>query len=290
MLRWTAAGAVLMPSAVQIRCGTEGLAGLAAGAPALSSPMSADDVVNNLSWFVNRLDPRQTRCTTAVLSDPSDDVDVLSRGVEAAREVGLRRLTVHVPPERVHLAARLGADAVAVPVTSLHAASWKACTVELTAVVPLARERLPELTALAARFVKLRPNRVVFHWPSPVPGAEPPPRYDVLGAPLRVAVAALDAASIAWGVKGLPACALAAMGMSAPEAHAWRTHNRWLVDAQHQLGAALLWFPQVVRAIHVDSCRVCRAASRCDGVALQWLEAGLAGPLEPIGEGDHAAA
>ena len=91
------------------------------------------------------------------------------------------------------------------------------------------------------------------------------------------AVARLREEGIPCGVKGLPICRL-----DGDVDAAWRSGNRWYVDAAHQCDAALLFFPGVVRFSKGDSCRFCSADGRCDGVPEPWLERGLAGPLIPI--------
>ena len=82
-------------------------------------------------------------------------------------------------------------------------------------------------------------------------------------------------------VAGLPPCVDREASVASLEASR-RTTNRFYVDAEHQLDRALSFFPDLVRFAKPDSCRFCRADSSCDGVAAAWLEAGLAGPLEPL--------
>ena len=94
---------------------------------------------------------------------------------------------------------------------------------------------------------------------------------------LSPAVAPLEAAKVAWGIKGLPACRLGALSD-----RLWRSGNRWYVDAEHQGTEALLFFPDVLRFAKGDACRFCALDGKCDGVPEPWLAAGLAGRLEPV--------
>ena len=89
----------------------------------------------------------------------------------------------------------------------------------------------------------------------------------------------MDAAGIASGVKGLPACRL-----TRPD-RLWRSANRLYVDVDHQRDDALLFFPDVVRFTKSDRCRFCSADARCDGAPEAWVAAGLAGPFTPLEPG-----
>jgi hypothetical protein len=283
MLRWTSAGAVRMPATVQIRC---------AAAPTLAvrhvpaaRAMTAEEVGGNLRWFAAREGPRQPRCEGAVLSDPPADDD-LRRDVALARGMGLRRVVVHADVGAIGVAAFLGADAVAV---LFRGPLRHDGAVALTAVVRLDAEGLADLAGTAEALVRSAPARVIFSWPTPVATDEAPPTWTLVGEALRRAGPVLDAAGLPWGVKGLPACALRDAGVDGARARAWRTGNRFVVDADHQRDAALLWMPDVVVSAHRESCRRCALAPACDGVPAAWLDRGLAGPLRPFDEGAHAA-
>ena len=269
MLAWTGSGAVEAPTSVQIRVGV-GQDRLPAGAPPPSRPLSSDELLDNVHWFaVRRVGPRAAACTHLILSgvDASPDWAAV---VPAARAWGVQRIVVHGRP-RPALAVDGWVVVVRRPADAVAGASW---------AIPLEEEvlrRLPELVDAARA---LRPPGVTFTWPFPSHGAPPPPPAPVVVDAARPAIEAVRAAGLAVVVKGLPPCTLA----SIPDgvALAWRTRNRWVVDADHQRERALLFFPDILRFARPDSCRVCAWATRCDGVAAPWLEAGLAGPLTPI--------
>lgn len=283
MLRWTASGAVRLPTTVQVRCRVAAPTGLDVRADAPSRALRADEIDENLRWFVARIDPRRPRCDGLVLSHPQADAATAS-AVVAARQQGLRQVVVHTTPDDLHAAVALGADALAVAIVD-RVPLWP--STPATAVVSLGL--LDAVADLADALVRRPPSRVVFAWPAPAPDRPPPPAWDVVGATLVAVGARLDAAGLRWGVKGLPACALRDAGVPSAASRAWRTRNRYLVDADHQGAAARLWMPDVVVLSRPETCRRCRVAFACDGVARPWLDARLAGALRPFGE-ERAAA
>jgi hypothetical protein len=286
MLRWTAAGVVGWPTVLQVRV-TEGFPSrLRAGAPQPSRGLSVAELRRNLAHFTAGMDGPRTRPVNGlVLSGAlSGREEELAEVVRASREQGIARVTLHLDVGADSMASGpLGAtaDAVAVRVVTLPAASELASLVvaarwHVTAVVELTHEVLAELPALLAAVAEARPARAVLTWP--LLGRRPPSAPEVVAA-LAGAVGPLQAAGVPTGVKGLPPCALARQGVDVP---AWRSGNRWYVDADHQLGDALMFFPDVVRFAKADVCRFCGVADRCDGVPAAWLEAGLAGVLDPL--------
>ena len=69
MLRWTAAGAVSEPTAVQIRLSPRYPGRVRAGAPSPQRSLTEEEVDDNVRWFVaERVGPRTPACTTVVLS------------------------------------------------------------------------------------------------------------------------------------------------------------------------------------------------------------------------------
>jgi hypothetical protein len=269
MLAWTGSGAVEAPTSVQIRV-SAGTDRLPAGAPPPSRAMTRDELLDNVHWFaVRRAGPRAAACTQLVLSGV-DAVPDWAAVVPAARGWGVQRITVHGRPRPAPMVdgwvvvVRQPSDAVA-------RASW---------AIPLEEEVLPRLPALVEAARALRPPGVTFTWPFPSHGVPPPPPAPVVVDAARWAIEASRAAGLAVVVKGLPPCTLASIADGG--ALAWRTRNRWVVDADHQREQALLFFPDILRFARPDSCRVCAWATRCDGVAAPWLDAGLAGPLTPI--------
>lgn len=281
MLKFTGAGAVAVPEVVQIRVAVRFPARLRAGAPEPTRELSDDEVRDNVRFFTGDRGPRARACTALVLAgvDPAAGRD-LAGILDEARGRGVTRVTWHAGAG--DLAALAGGaladrvDAVAATVRTVpDAAALAGARWPVTAVVPLEAAVLPGLDALAAALGQARPERVVFTWP--FPPADAPPPADVVTPALRAPVAALAAAGVRVGVKGLPPCRLGDL-----HARAWRSGNRWYVDADHQRDRALLFFPDVVRFAHGDDCRFCRLVADCDGAPEPWLRAGIVGRLVPV--------
>jgi hypothetical protein len=232
--------------------------------------MTREELLDNVHWFaVRRVGPRAAACTQLVLSGV-DALEDWTAVLPAARGWGVQRIIVHGRP-RPGLAVDSWVAVVRHPADGVAGASW---------AIPLDAEVLPRLAALADAARALRPPGVTFTWPFPSHGVPPPPPAPVVVEAARSAIEGLRAAGLSVVVKGLPPCTLRSVGEGA--ALAWRTRNRWVVDADHQRERALLFFPDVLRFARPDGCRVCAWATRCDGVAAPWLDAGLAGPLQPI--------
>ena len=286
MLRFTGAGVVPTPTTVQIRV-TAALPGrLTAGAPVPERSLSDDEVRANLHHFVVALrGPRTTPCTGLVLSGVRlAERHDLADAVRDARRDGLRRVTLHLGPgQRDALrTSPLGAlvDNVAIvvrgPADLADVAALQRDGLAVTSVVPLDASTLTRLDTTVSGLVAVRARRVVLTWPLFDP---PPPHAARVAARLPDAVRALSAVvpTEAIVIKGLPLCALGPLA-----AHGSRTSNRWYVDAAHQQGEALLFFPDVLRMAKHDVCRTCIVEARCDGAPARWLDQRLAGRLRPV--------
>jgi hypothetical protein len=94
---------------------------------------------------------------------------------------------------------------------------------------------------------------------------------------IKQVVPMLQAAGVRVDIKGLPACYL---GEFSPLLR--RTVNRWYVDADHQLGKALMFFPDVVAFYKEEDCRFCTADAQCDGFFATYLRRPNFPPLHPI--------
>lgn len=285
MLRWTAAGAVEEPTAVQIRIRAEFAGRIRAGAPEPARSLTLDEVEQNLAWFArDRVGPRTPACTRAVLSgvpDPPQLVPV----VERARALGIEHFVWHLgaAPIDPELA---GAVDVLVRVArgpwDLDGPEASGLDCALHVVVPLEAGVFHGLDRMAQWLIDRGPDRVVFQWPFPGSGSLPS-RASEAAAAVRGAVTLLASAGVPVGVKGLPPCLLApgpVVGRWAE--HAWRSANRWYVDADHQKDEALVFFPELVRLTKVEACRFCSVSDRCEGVVEEWLGQGLVGVLTPV--------
>lgn len=271
-LKWTAAGAVAGPTTVQIRVTARFEGRVPAGAPLPSRSLTDEELRANLEHFTIGLrGPRTRPCTTVVLAGTGlSGRDLAPMLATARQDWGLERVVLHLGRgERAAL--KTGplsgqADTVVVTVEEPEDVDDVAALTSfaaVTAVVPLRHpDRVADLvTALRAA----NAGRIVLTWPFP-PGDPPPP-----AASLHPALAQVGRLleGEPWGVKGLPPCVLP------PETPTWRSANRWYVDAAHQLGEALLFFPDVVRFIKIEACRFCQADPRCDGIIEPWWKAGL---------------
>lgn len=285
MIRWTGAGAVAAPETLQIRV-TKRFAGrVEAGAPTPTRTLSIDEVCANIRFFtVGMRKPRTRPCTALVLSGVTAPMaPQLLPAIHLARAEGVERITVHAPREGGGLGALAEvADAAAMTVAGPQDidALRQVCgeAVRVTAVVLLDEAGLAVLGATLAAVAAIPVDQVVLTWP--LLGPEPP-HADVVLPRLAAAVEPLRAAGIAYGLKGLPPCAVLRHG-DGEWIGTWRSPNRWYVDADHQTRDALLFFPDVVRFAKPDVCRFCALSQRCDGVVQGWLDRGLAGRLEPV--------
>ena len=284
MLRWTGAGAVTEPVAVQIRVAPSFAGRVRVGAPVPARAMRPEEVRENIRWFAqDRVGPRTAPCTGLVLSGVSDPGGLVSV-VTDSRALGIERVGWHLgggaaDPELlavVDAVVRFAREPLA-PLAGLPAG------VRVTVVVPLEPEVLDGLDALTRALAADPPDQVVFQWPFPGGVAVPGPAAAAAAA-VRGPVARLVDAGIAVGVKGIPPCVLAPGAVTgAWSERVWRSANRFYVDADHQRAEALMFFPDLVRFTKVEACRFCRVRDRCDGVVDAWYAQGLVGALRPVG-------
>jgi hypothetical protein len=281
VLKWTGAGAVAAPDVLQVRLTTRFPGRVEAGAPAPSRELSDDEARANVRFFaVEKKGPRGSGITGLVLSGFAlADRPGLAGVIADARSMGVTRVTAHVARgEGRAVGEALPVDAAAVTVAADadldDVSALRVAGRFVTAVLLLDDATLPRLQALASGLAGVRPDRVVMTWPFPGGSSTSVPHADAVSAALPDPVAALEAAGIPTGIKGLPACALGALHQ-----RFWRSGNRWYVDADHQKDRALLFFPDVVRFARTDECRFCAAAERCDGVPETWWREGRVGRL-----------
>jgi hypothetical protein len=257
MLSFTAAGVVSTPTTVQIRVTRAHPGRLSAGAPAPSRDLELDEVRDNLRWFTHgRRGPRTSPCVRLVLTGALDGVDGLPQVIDEAHSFGVDRVVVHgaAPGSRLY---QLADERIA-----------RAPVAGATVVLRIGDDW--DITQVAGAM----PARVVLTWPFPPGNA---PELGAVSSSLVYAVEVLDRAGIPVGIKGVPTCLLPPPLRS--PARAWRSGNRFYVDADHQRGDALMFFPDVVRWSKADACRYCPHDLICDGVAAAWLEQGVLGPL-----------
>jgi hypothetical protein len=292
MLRWTPAGAVSAPTTVQIRVQRRYPGRVRAGAPAPTRSLSSDELRANIDHFtVGLRGPRTAPCTGLVLSGAGvaarpDLPDLLGR----ARDQGVEHVVLHLgegdlaPDGLGALAGRV--DVLVVPIqpdrdlAQADAVVWaaRARGIRVASNTVLRAPALAGLDDAISHLIALRPDAVTLTHPFPA-GTDP---NDLAGLSelregLDAALPRLDAAGLPARIKGLPACHLG------PHAgRLARTANRWYVDAEHQRGDALLFFPDVVSFHKDDSCRFCDADARCDGSFADWLARPGAHPLRPI--------
>lgn len=290
MIRWTSSGAVSSPRTVQIRVERRYPGRVQAGAPQPTRSLSADELRANLRHFtVGMRTPRTAPCTSLVLSGAgiAQRPDTPA-AIAYARDEGIRWVTLHVDPlglEDLSAAVLRGVDVLVIPTTpsALDAAARAVQLARPAGTRPVVNVTLnaANLAALPTILQALHasaPSRVVLTYPFPT-GADldgVPSPQDAVQA-VRTALAALDAAGIDAAVKGLPACYLGGDG-----ARLSRTINRWYVDADHQLGEALLFFPGVATFYKGEACRYCEADYRCDGFFHAYLAREGAPPLAPV--------
>lgn len=289
MLAWTSAGAVPRPRTLQLRLHRSYPDRVAAGAPPPSRSLSTEEVAANLRWFT-AASPRGLPVDALVLSGQGVSARPdLPAVVDLARGLGITRVVVHAGVEalgalpsgvdRYVLPVRLGPGG-ADPAALLGAfASARADGVPVDAIVPLAADALPFVADAATLAREGGAASVTFTYPFPTGGADvPPPVPDALAAlaaALPLGGLADDALPI--GIKGLPACWLG------PYARLLRkSRNRWYVDADHQLGAALLFFPGVVAFAKADACRFCSRDGGCDGFLPAWSGRPGNPPIRPV--------
>lgn len=270
MLTFTSSGVVSTPTTLQIRVAPDahGLVRVRTGAP--SRALTETELIDNVRHMTEgQRGPRAHPCDALVLSGvPADRVPGLAPVIDAARGWGIRHITLHTAGAVA--AASLALDAVGAvvrcPDDVARLRAW-----------PVARHTAVLLLDDAATFDACvgaldGVGAVAVTWPfpplAPLPFEGVAPRLDALAR----ARGAAD-----WVIKGLPACLV---GAHADRVR--RSRNRFLVDADHQLAGARLFFPDVVRWAKTDACRFCARDLSCDGVAREWLDGGVLPKLEPI--------
>ena len=284
MLSWTPAGAVPAPTALQIRVTRVFPGRVQAGAPLPSADMDTQGVLGNIEHFTQGMKgPRTKPCTALVLSGSLDES--LIPVLQQSRAWGITRTTAHLC-----LADAIGwptsalapmVDQVVIALSSpAEAEQLLGFKMAFSVAVLLDASTLPQLDNLARHLGEARPERAVFTWPFPPQSS--PPATSQLAGPLAKAISLLEN-QVDCGIKGLPACQLPEGPLRQGD-RLWRSSNRWYVDADHQFGDALLFFPHVVRFAKGDACRFCSRDTTCDGVVEQWREAGLTQPLVPVSD------
>jgi len=290
MIRWTSSGAVSSPRTVQMRVQRRYPSRIRAGAPLPTRSLSADELRDNIRYFTAGLrTPRTAPCTSLVLSGAG----VAQRpdtpeAIALARAEGVRWVTLHVDAGDLHAlpaAALADVDVLVIPTRPdvLDDAAAAAVAARRAGAAPVVNLTLTaaSLAALDAILASLRacaPRRVLLTYPFPTAAAGPDlPPADAAVQAIRTALGALDEAGIEAAVKGLPACYLGTHG-----GRLARTTNRWYVDADHQQGDALLFFPGVASFYKSEVCRFCAADYRCDGYFKAYLERDGAQALRPV--------
>jgi hypothetical protein len=296
MITWTSAGAVERPTMVQIRVQRAYPGRVRAGAPVPTRSMTPEEVHENLRFFTRGLDtPRSQPCTRLVLSG----VGVASRedspeALRQARAWGVKHTVLHVGPEDLETfdAPRFVGlvDALVVPVQpgagggglTEGAAAVRACKslgVRVVATTSLTVEAVSALEPTARTIASAGPHAATFSYPFPISGntSTHVPHVGAVVAALGRAVPLLTQAGVQVDLKGLPSCYLGELARLNR-----RSANRWYVDADHQRGDAVLFFPDVVRFSKSESCRFCGLDSACDGFFSTYLRRPGFPPLSPI--------
>ena len=290
-LQFTASGAAASPEVVQLRLSAHFANRIQAGAPVPARDLSNDEVVANLRYFsVDRSGPRTRPCTALVLSGEGlADREGLSVAIEAARALGYERVTLHLDGQGVQQLPGSSldglCDAVSVALDALPEVPLGETLGALqnttgdrpfvTVVLRLNAATLPHLFTLCAALPSSCVDRVVLTWPF-IASIAPPPA-EVVVAALPGVLSALEASGIQAGVKGLPLCVLGDLAH-----YAWKSGNRFYVDANHQKEGALLFFPEVVQFKKPDVCRHCTVNHQCDGAPAAWLDSGLVSGIGPV--------
>jgi hypothetical protein len=256
--------------------------------------MPTDEVVANLRWFTEdspRGRPVQSVVFSGVGAASRSDLPDLCA---VARERGIRRVTLHAGVEDLDaLDARvLAVDTLVLPLQvgesganlAAGARVLAACrdlglaTVANTLLVGSSLSMLPGVARVA---LQTGVGGLTFSYPFPVDGGQaadaPPPARAV--SALRELVPGLQAGGVKAAIRGLPACLLGDLA-----GLAGRSANRWYVDADHQLGKALFFFPDVVSWSKAESCRFCAVNERCDGWFATYLRRPAFGRLEPVAQ------
>lgn len=270
MLTFTGAGVVATPTTLQVRVAPDAH-GLVRAHDAPTRALTDREVRDSVRYMTEgQRGPRAHPCDALVLSGvPVDRIAAMTEVIANARAWGVRHVTLHTAADVP--AAAVGLDAVGLVVRSADdIARLRAWPVARRTAILL----LDDADAFDACVDALGGiDAVAVTWPFPptVPLTleEVGPRLDAIATARGVAD---------WVIKGLSACLV---GPHA--ARVRRSRNRFLVDSEHQQGAARLFFPDVVRWAKIDSCRFCAHDATCDGVAREWLEGGVVKKLVPVG-------
>lgn len=294
MLRWTPAGAVSTPSWVQIRIQRSYPGRIRAGAPTPTRSMSTGEIERNLRYFTEDMrGTRSTPCIGLVLSGVGVTTrDDVPNAIDLGRSLGIDTVVLHAGGEDVftmdpkRFTGRV--DRMVLPVqpesgqlTSIARTmrDVKAAGIKLSANTVLTSNALPLLQPMARSLAKAGPDSLTFTYPFPITGNEStsaPSPLRVVTA-LRSVLAELDRAGIRVQIKGLPACHLGSEGHRLA-----KTQNRYYVDADHQEGDALMFFPDVVRFHKSEGCRHCEVDKDCDGFFATYLRRPGFPRLKPI--------
>ncbi len=270
MLRFTSAGVVAAPRALQIRLGPRYSGRVKVGAPRPSRRMTDAEVLGNLRFFTEGMrGPRSAPAELLVLSGvEADRHHTLPELLRAARGLGIARVVAHVG--RTMPVEPAGLDAVVLRLQEPD--DVVGVRGPVTGVVELEVGRLGIVEQIVLRAVAEGLERLVLTWPFP-PHGRPAPPHEV-----RALLARLPIGRTATRIhlRGLPPCLVWPHDLQ-PR----RMRNRWYVDADHQRECAMVFLPDVLRLRKVDACRYCAFDSRCDGVAAGWFEQGDL-RLEPV--------
>lgn len=290
-LRFTKSGAVESPQVLQIRVTQRFPGRMSAGAPEPRRSLSHEECVANLKYFSEGMrGPRTLPCTALVISGADWEDAAFHRGtVVAARGLGYRQITLHASVDTLQTVvnSELNGMIDALGLSSHGAVSKKAlqslrglhgpdgAPLHVSAVKSLNQQALASIDEDVGQFIEAGVARIVLTWP--LVSAEPPPHASQVLERIHGVIQACDAAGVPVGVKGFPLCVL-----GTHLKRAWRSKNRFYVDAEHQRDNALLFFPEVIQLQKLDRCRQCAVSHKCDGAPPKWLELGITGVIEPV--------
>ena len=285
-IRWTVAGAVATPDTLQVRVAPAFHDRVQVGAPIPGRELTVSEVDANVRHFTEGMrGPRTQPVRRLVLSgvDSYAHGDELAGAVDRWRRLGVESLVAHVGATgaKTFGASPLGlaTDRVVVTVGRVDDEVLGALSSLPLGGVEVAVSLTDDVRGGLEPLVRVlrgqAPRALAWVWPFPGLGVEAPPRAsEVVGDLERAGALDLPGARLVH----VPPCQDPRRDLGTR----WRTRNRYYVDAEHQQGDALLFFPELVRLAKPDSCRFCRADLSCDGVASAWLEQGRTGPLEPM--------
>ena len=290
-LRFTKSGAVERPQVLQIRVTQRLSRRLSAGAPVPRRGLSRDECEKNLRYFSEGLrGPRSLPCTSLVISGADWHGSAFdSDTIRCARSLGFTQITMHASMDTLHAVSTSDlnghVDAFGVAshgpvcpdaIGKIHSLiSPDGGVPHISVVKSLNDQSLATLEEDVSVLIDAGVNRIVLTWP--LVSQDPPPHAQHALSFIAGAVALCDEAGVPVGLKGFPLCVLGKYSN-----RAWRSKNRYYVDAEHQGEDALLFFPDVIQLQKLDRCRQCIVSHQCDGVPPRWLELGITGPIEPM--------